>query len=309
MVKCKRSDSDTTFREVQLDRLTSLSGGLLKKPMVIATRTFPGANGEEFVQLKKGEQWLINAAVGPMERQRGLQRTKLVEDIMTAAFAAAKSSDVADKTTPPDVTPPPHDPMADLCYEDSQDTPPALAGDDAEETLEETPKKKSRSSIASGLVRVNMPAKSKERYPDSTEMRTIQCYVFKTTRPQIWISTDDVPWLLRVLHDQASLGGVPLLSSNEDHTSPALAGNASAAEPTGNARAAEPTGNLCAATPTVRWDFVVSAWVAEGKQLKPDDVSAEDAAAIGVGADAWSTYTYEGKKDVAHKVVLHWLGQ
>ena len=71
----------------------------------------------------------------------------------------------------------------------------------------------------------------------------------------------------------------------------------------------EPNALVRAAKLTVRWGFIVSAWVAEGKQLKPDDVSAEDAAAIGVGADAWSTHTYEGKKDVAYKVVLRWLGQ
>ena len=77
-----------------------------------------------------------------------------------------------------------------------------------------------------------MPVQPTEKYQYSTYKRTVQCYVCTVTRPQVWISTAGVPWLVRVLHGQASLGGVPLLSSNADPTSPALAGSECAAEPT-----------------------------------------------------------------------------
>ena len=43
----------------------------------------------ECVQLRKGEQWLVHAACGPLSRQRGLTSTKMVDDIITAAMAAA----------------------------------------------------------------------------------------------------------------------------------------------------------------------------------------------------------------------------
>ena len=49
----------------------------------------------------------------------------------------------------------------------------------------------------------------------------------------------------------------------------------------------------------ISWDFVASAWVAMGKQLKPDDVSPEEAAALGVDAAAWRAFTYAEKKDLA----------
>ena len=51
-------------------------GGLLKK--------FPPEK-TEFVRLKKGEKWLIHAVCGPMNRQCGLRRTKMVDDLITAA--------------------------------------------------------------------------------------------------------------------------------------------------------------------------------------------------------------------------------
>ena len=101
---------------------------------------------------------------------------------------------------------------------------------------------------------------------------------------EFWIPLDDVPWLGRVLHEQASLGGMPLLSRDADSTSPA-------------------------ACPAVTWDFVASALVSEGRQLKPADVAGEEAAAIGVDVGAWSTYNYVQKKDVTYKLMVHWLGQ
>ena len=129
------------FDDARIERLTTLSGGRLKKALVMPTYLFQvdGAD-KEFVQLKKGEQWLVHALVCPMGRQRGLKRTRMVEDIVTAALAIVNVTPETFEDSPlaaPD--PPPPDPMQAFGYE--EDTPPpALQGDE----LQETPVKKPR---------------------------------------------------------------------------------------------------------------------------------------------------------------------
>ncbi len=283
----KRKAGDPTFLDVLVERLTTLRGGLLKKPLVLATRMFgPREADTEFVQLRKGEQWLVHATVGPMQRQRGLARTRMVEQIMAAAIAACETAGEAD-IPPGHVDPPPHDPMAELAYEDAGDDvddapPPAIAGD---------AKKARRRAVRDRVVQVEAPAKCREMHPGCKETRQVTCYVQWAGRKQVWISLDDVPWLVRVLHDQATLGGVPMIDIDGDSPPPALAGGEAAAQP------------------VVSWDFAASAWVAEGKQLKPNGVSPEDAAALGVDADAWRALSYAAKKGLAYKVIAHWSGQ
>ena len=117
-----------TFPDVEVQRQTVLTGGLLKK--------FPPEK-TEFVRLKKGEKWLIHAVCGPMNRQCGLRRTKMVDDLITAALAAADGDEAADEAAVAiDDAPRPHDPMVDFSYGDD-DSPPQEAGDP-----DETPKKK-----------------------------------------------------------------------------------------------------------------------------------------------------------------------
>ena len=118
MVKVTSAASKDTFPDVLVQRQTVLTGGLLKKAIVLPTKYFAGhvassegraeAQKVEFVQLKKGEQWLIHAVCGPMDRQRGLKRTKMVDDLITSALAAAEetSSEAVDEAAVA-VAPPP----------------------------------------------------------------------------------------------------------------------------------------------------------------------------------------------------------
>ena len=75
-----------TFPDVEVQRQTVLTGGLLKK--------FPPEK-TEFVRLKKDDKWLIHAVCGRMNRQCGLRRTKMVDDLITAALAAAEGESIA----------------------------------------------------------------------------------------------------------------------------------------------------------------------------------------------------------------------
>ena len=109
---------------------------------------------------------------------------------------------------------------------------------------------------------------------------------------EVWISVNDVPWLVRLMYDQFCLGGVSLLPEQcSDEQTLAMAGGEESA----------------AAELDISWDFVASAWVAAGRQLKLDEVSPREAAALGVDEAAWRDLGYAGKKELAYKVLRHML--
>ena len=86
----------------------------------------------ECVHLKKGEQWLVHAVCEPLSRQRGLARTKMVDDLITAAIVAADGPTSAAVDEPArDVTPQPRDVMQDLSYGEGGSQPHG-AGDSCE---------------------------------------------------------------------------------------------------------------------------------------------------------------------------------
>ena len=133
----------------------------------------------EFVQLKKGDKWLIHAVCGPMDRQRGLRRTNMVDDLITAALAAVEGDEALDEAALAvaiDDAPRPHDPMVDFSYGD-QDSPPQEAGDSDNisnnNNNNNTPPRRS----ANMAVTVEMPDKCREKYPKSTGVRQLACYV------------------------------------------------------------------------------------------------------------------------------------
>ena len=129
-----------TLQKVNVRRQTALSGGLLKKTRVLPTNRLRTGHGDvEFVQLQKGEQWLVHAECGPLSRQRGLARTKMVDDLIIAAIVAADGPTSAAVDEPArDATPQPRDLMSDLsCGEGESQS--HRAGDSCD-----TPKKQPR---------------------------------------------------------------------------------------------------------------------------------------------------------------------
>ena len=107
------------------------------------------------------------------------------------------------------------------------------------------------------------------------------------------------------MHDQFCLGGVSLLPEqcSDDSQTSAMAGGSADSQ---TSAMAEGEGSA-AAELEISWDFVASAWVAAGRQLKPEEVSLGEAAALGVDEAAWRDLGYAGKKELAYKVVRHWL--
>ena len=87
-----------TFQDVEVRRQTVLTGGLLNNSIVLPTKFFRKKfppEKTEFVRLKKDEKWLTHAVCGRMNRQCGLRRTKMVDDLIAAALAAAEGESIA----------------------------------------------------------------------------------------------------------------------------------------------------------------------------------------------------------------------
>ena len=153
--------------DVVVERTTTITGGLMKRPLSVVTKMFPVVGGQtEFIHLVKGADWLTQAACGPTNRQQGLKRTKMAEELMSAATAACGA--VAEAPAPAD-SPPPRDLMAELAYADSP--PPAFAGRDSSD---KTPPKKARGR-KNQLVTLTMPATCREMYPRCADTRQVTC--------------------------------------------------------------------------------------------------------------------------------------
>ena len=152
----KRSAEDTTgntgkWDDVTVETRTTLRGGCLTKPMVIVTKMFPNVPNVEFVQIRKGEQWLISSAVGAGPRQQSLGRTKVVEDIVSAAMAAAFEAHerAMPEAAAADAA---EDLMAGMAYADlPPPVPPA-------KQPKASCKKEKRKEATNRLVHIEMPA-------------------------------------------------------------------------------------------------------------------------------------------------------
>ena len=147
-----------------------------------------------------------------------------------------------------------------------------------------------------------MPAKSPEKYPDNTATVTIKLYV--KDRRTIYIDKDSVPWAVQYLHDQWTIGGVPVVIQTPQPTAsdpPAVAGLAHDSIP--------PT----TPTRTISWNFHDNAWQLNDssqtktahRQLKPDDVTFDEASTVVDISEPYAlkAMTYEDRKRVAYKVL------
>ena len=290
MVKFGRSDSfEKSFEDVYAEQVTTLKGGLLRKPAVLVTKTRTVQNKDiEFVQVTKGEQWLVQAATGPMCRQAGLQRTKMVEDLVDAACTKAHACLVTPTPAAIAACDRAYDPARDFSLDDDdEDIALAMAGS-AEN--ERTPKERKRDYARHVVVIVDMPARALEMYPECKDTHKVTCLVENFPSRQVWISVEDVPWLVRALHDQATLGGVPLLDDQDpcDRGELSTLGAGSCAK--------------------VRWDFFTSSWMALGRRLKPADVTPQEVAETDFKLPRdWEDLSWADKKDIAYTVMERWV--
>ena len=58
------------FSDVVVERATTITGGLMKRPLPVVTKMFQVVGGQaEFIHLVKGADWLTHSACGPTNRQ------------------------------------------------------------------------------------------------------------------------------------------------------------------------------------------------------------------------------------------------
>ena len=261
----------------------------MRKPAVLVTKARTAQDKDiEFVQVHKGEQWLVHAATGPMGRQAGLQRTKMVEDLAHAACTKAHACLVTPTPAAMAACDRAHDPARDFSLDDDdEDIAPAMAGS-AEK--ERTPKKRKRDYAQDVVVIVDMPARALEMYPECKETRKATCLVENSARKQVWISLEDAQWLVQVLHDQATLGGVPLIEDPDPRDRGDLSTNGDSP------------------TPKVRWDFFTGSWTALGRRLKPEAVTPQEIADTELKLPRdWEELSGSEKKQIAYTVLQKWV--
>ena len=63
------------------------------------------------------------------------------------------------------------------------------------------------------ITTIDMPYECPEVDPNKTKMRTLSVYV--EDRKTIWLSIDDVEWVVQYLYTQNQLKGVPVVAAND----------------------------------------------------------------------------------------------
>ena len=97
-------------------------------------------------------------------------------------------------------------------------------------------------------------------------------------------------------HDQATLGGVPLMEDPDPRDRGEL--------PTLGDSPPSTTKGSCA---KVRWDFFTSSWMALGRRLKPADVTPQEIAETDLKLPRdWEDLSWADKKDISFTVMERW---
>ena len=167
-------------------------GGLLKKPIPLATKKVTVHNGEKiFVKMLASEPWLIGAVTG-QKAHCSLGRTTLLATLHS--FVEQACNGELDTREAEEEGGDEFDPMQEIEVDDG--THSRSRGEEGRARLR-YPKQNKANNM---LVPVTVPAVSPEEDPMSTSTRTIQLYV--VDRKQIWLDIADVEWALRFLHMQ-----------------------------------------------------------------------------------------------------------
>ena len=184
---------------VKLQKELTFEGGFLRKSTTVDSKDIETPEGLlTFVRLDKSSEWLIKATSGSKAQRGALRRTTLLETLKDKLMAAVN---------PPTTT-------------------SAVADDDPMNALDicqhEPDTKKARYYVSKRAVnkitRVPMREHSHCTHPDKEDVRYVSLLAWSTN--QLWISADDLEWLVRNLADEVSTGGVPTSSHAEEDLEP-----------------------------------------------------------------------------------------
>jgi hypothetical protein len=281
------------FDAVMVEKLTTIKGGLLKKPMSIRAMTVHvDGSSMEFAHLTTKQDWLCKAVTGECVSRRPLGRVKLLKTLTRKLFEVTTGTSVeVDGEAPAK-----DDPMDSLGWnEDSDDS--MVMEDRSVVTDNKKGKKRSPRTTQrkNCVIRLDMPERCPEKYPGSDTRREIRCFV--KSKREIWLGIEDVPWAVQYMHDQYRLGGIPVDASSSSSSTPTC--NAADDSPGESAN--------------LHWDFASSAWVAtvekdgtiKRRSLKPDEVQLDEASTV-VDVSSLQGLQYKELKNIAAQILLKW---
>ena len=194
------------WRSVGFTQVLSVTGGYLKKPMLIESME---VEDEMFVKLEKNADWFLKMVGGPKLQKGGLQRTRAIETLRAKSGCGgpvpqAKTMDAGDD-----------DPMnaLDECIYEG----------DASCALKKKKPYYRPKRIKEKVVSVQMPTRALGRCDGETK----SVRVLPRSKNSLWMHLGDLPWLVCYVADELSRDGVP--DQPEPENSAAAVGNCSVA--------------------------------------------------------------------------------
>ena len=147
--------------------------------------------------------------VGPEARKGALSRTRLLETLREKSNIGSTAVEECDDRESSTAA---ADPMAALApfqaavADGAEDSPPAKKA--------RTSRKTKLTPSSSRCMDVEMPAAFTAKNLSSIETRTVK--LFRKAKNSMFLSQDDIPWMLEYLRDEADGGGVAELPDDED---------------------------------------------------------------------------------------------
>ena len=198
------------WRPVSISSQVAVTGGWSTKSHTLECKTIHTADGATtFVKVRKDTEWLMKLAVGSTAHSGALERVKVFEELRAALAknGSAVAEDVVAEPAPAAVDA--DDPMAAL--------------DDVDAMADQCQKPKRKRAYTSvrakdKVSKIEMPALERTKFPECEQKRTVQVYAAGTTA--MWISSEDVEWLVQWVADEYGTGGVAMIDEEADELEP-----------------------------------------------------------------------------------------
>ena len=189
----------STWAPIKISRQLVIEGGFSIKASKLEVKEVDTINGvADFVKVDKRQEWLVKAAAGKGARPGALSRTKLLDEMKEKLVKEAKFASAA-----PAVAASAEDPMEALATLEPQEEPPKRR---------KVYVSKRRQNL---ITEIEMRELEPTKHPNSERTRAVKLLPLSTN--SLWLSTDDVGWLVSWLADELETGGVPMEAAVADH--------------------------------------------------------------------------------------------
>ena len=190
------------WKPINMKTELTLSGGLLRKPLALNTTVLVCNNVEtHFVEIKKDESWLCEAATGKGRSARPLTRSSVIDDIRKALSAVADKPEACMNADSDNK-------MGDMAYE----------GEGEEPEIDPSPSKNEKKVAfedIDGQVRtIKLPARWCSQ--NSSESEETHELMAVSWGKKLFIDSSSLSWLLQYLRDQVEAQNVPAVAGKDD---------------------------------------------------------------------------------------------